>query len=440
MFICPLGTEIFYIMSETKNPTTNPVTGDRKDPRNNNYYTVPGKDYVKGRDGKYYRLKKDGSAVLIKGNPDNPYVDMDNSDWLPDDIDKYPEYYQKMFRNNPYIFALQNFHWNKLQSYEKNIARLNELRTQARKYYLDQLADYETYRRTQPGVDAANKVSAGYNISLADGSSAPSPSETSVGDIDISAIGPESISDIETPLGIAGSVMSNAMSALSGFTSFAKDFASFQTMFLEQDAKELANIKEALSIADDLGGRDTDASSVISDTIIGQLRQDKRIGKYFKAGASTKSKAEGIKGSEEIAKNDIDRAIAEEEHELTLPFASSIAQYFSDAHVLEAEEKKFKAKYNRDYFEKADGKEAASSFNQKNIYDRNFWLNRKGKNAAEALNKLDELQITRNGTDEKFESLINDELLKMLNKGGWKNQLIALMGYVAIKYASKKIM
>jgi hypothetical protein len=125
----------------------------------------------------------------------------------PDNYDELDDYWKSQYDKNPHVYAYDNFVWNKWESATKNKRRRAELYARALDYYNKVAQAWRDEYNSNPSIDAAKKIAAGYNVSLADGSSAPDPASVATPETDIDA----GASDNVEPMDVIG----NALGAVS---------------------------------------------------------------------------------------------------------------------------------------------------------------------------------------------------------------------------------
>lgn len=148
----------------------------------------------------------------------------------PDNYDDLPDYWKDQFDHNPYVYEYDNFVWNNWESASKNRRRRAEIYAQAIDYYNKIMQAWRDEYNSNPAVDAAKKIAAGYNVSLSDGSSAPDPASVSTPEASVDM----GSSDNVEPMDVIGNAIGVASDVAGVVTNVFGLYQGFKTLNLQE--------------------------------------------------------------------------------------------------------------------------------------------------------------------------------------------------------------
>lgn len=330
--------------------------------------------------------------------------------------------------NSPSWAQLRNFAWNPWKP-NKSEKEIQQLLGQISSEFDKILQEDKSFTESTPEQDALRKLAAGYNIPLSDASSAASASVPTDGMANPMLTDPDTEAN---PLDFAASV--------GGFVSqFIGVFSSclgFSKQIQDIESTRIKNTVDAQEILRGIAGSMTEKHSAAEIVEMAQGWYP-QFAKYFKnvpnevVESALKSK-DGINNlTMSVALSNFVRFAANDEDFvnglLSSDFFNNIGNYYTKQFEYETKRKAFESKYNADYFEQADGKNAAVSFNAKNIFDRSFWEKRDPEKSADALNELDELNMLSADNQKTIQGELLGSLTKMLNDGSGLERVFAML-------------
>ncbi len=343
--------------------------------------------------------------------------------------DKLSPEQKQRYLNSPAWAQLRNFSYNSWNP-NKSEKEIQQLLGQIASDFDKITQETKAFEESTPEKDALRKLAAGYNTPLSDASSASSASVPTDG------IPNAPLTDPSTefgPLDFAdkvGQVVSSIGGVINTCLGFSKQIKELDSLDIKNQVESYDVLKQIVSGYK--GGKQSPEQLL-------ELAKGMHphLAKYFK-NIPNSYVEEALRSQDgvnnlmmAVGLSNVLRFTAMDEkfidNVVNSDFMKQIGDYYIRDFEYRTKRSVFENKYNAEYFEKADGKTAGESFNAKNIFDRDFWKNRKGESAAAALNELDELTKLSAGNQQTMQAEMLGSLTAMLNSDNGLERVFAML-------------